>query len=118
MLVLRAVVAGAATFRVHCKPRNADHPGAPSLRAAAPLLQGLFELAAKTYAARRTMQGSLDGADEVALADILAADLATSGASSNGNGSSSSRGSGSSRAKSRRSRSDRAPSVREEIDAW
>ena len=115
MLVLRAVVAGAATFRVHCKPRNADHPGAPSLRAAAPLLQGLFELAAKTYAARRTMQGSLDGAEEVALADILAADLATS---SNGNGSSSSRGSGSSRAKSRRSRSDRAPTVREEIDAW
>ena len=80
-----------------------------------PLLQGLFELAAKTYAARRTMQGSLDGAEEVALADILAADLATS---SNGNGSSSSRGSGSSRAKSRRSRSDRAPTVREEIDAW
>ena len=36
--------------------------------------EGLFELAAKTYAAKRSLQGSLDGGgDELPLVDILAA---------------------------------------------
>lgn len=64
--------------------------------AASPLSnQGLFELAAKTYAAKRSMQGSIDGGDEFALADILAAadagaglgfkvSAATNGSSANG----------------------------------
>lgn len=49
-----------------------QHPASAS-----PPCQGLFELAAKTYAARRSMQGSMDGgaADEFVLADILAAEL-------------------------------------------
>jgi hypothetical protein len=36
-------------------------------------MQGLFELAAKTYAARRSMQGSIDAAEDNALDTVLAA---------------------------------------------
>ena len=107
-------------------------------------LQGLFELAAKTYAARRSMQGSMDGSDDFALADIILASepsatlenrgngtisasgketVSSSGTGSNGGTSngSSSKGSISSKAKAqpdRRARLDQMPSMREEIDAW
>lgn len=97
--------------------------------------EGLFELASKTYAARRSMQGSVDGGEDMALADILTADaVGARAASANskasaengaivGRSSSSAKGAGTGKAKTKPAttttkRNRVAPNIREEIDAW
>lgn len=52
-------------------PRDGNSQTAPVTPPSPP--QGLFKLAAKTYAARRSLQGSMDGDESFALADVLAA---------------------------------------------
>ena len=81
-------------------------------------VQGLFELAARTYAARRSMQGSVDGSEEVALADILAADGKTADGADRGNAKGSANRPKGRSSTSKRSRMSPTPNIREEIDAW
>lgn len=85
--------------------------------------QGLFELAAKTYAARRSMQGSMDGgaADEFVLADILAAELsaaATGLSVASSSGSSGSNGAAPKAKPPPAGKRNQLPGFRSEIDEW
>ena len=118
-----------ALARVVSSPHPAlNHPLPACLLDCVPLppaMQGLFELASKTYASRRSLQNSMDSSGEEEAEDpALAVATATAGAppgESTGVGAAAGRPRNSKppgAAASGKGAARRTPSMREEIDAW